>query len=92
MVIAVFAAGLVGVVVSFFIGVLVAGQSEVKKQVRAAGFTPNAGKLYVRAAKLLKQLVEKHDFEGGFGADTLSPETEKRVKEWLADYRKEINR
>ena len=91
MVIVIFAACLITAIVAFFVGGLAGGAIDMRGEIRKAGFTKESAKLYVRAAKLLKQLVEKHEFEGGFGADVLSPETEKRVREWLADYRKEIN-
>jgi hypothetical protein len=88
----VFAVCLVVAIAAFFAGVLAAGQVNMRQKLRELGFTGNSAKLYHRAAKLLKQLVEKTEFEGEFGADVLSPETEKRVRAWLADYRQEINR
>jgi hypothetical protein len=79
-------------IVMFRFGARSAGKVEIVKILRQHGLSPDAAKLFGRAIKLLRRLDATTDLDGAFAGDVLSPETKKQVSEWLADYRKGLDR
>lgn len=49
-------------------------------------------KLYRTGAAILNRLVNVTDLQGDFGPDVLSPKTREQVEEWLAKYKKELDK
>jgi len=78
-------------VLAFWAGLVVNTAVKVKEKLRELGFTKDAAKLYARAAKIFTRMVKVTDLDGDFSADILSPQTQKQVNEWLADYRKQVD-
>lgn len=76
----------------YFLGYAVGRDSGTQERLRQLGFTRASARLYTRAAKLLNRMVTVTELDGDFAADILSPTTKKAVQDWIADYRKEINR
>lgn len=92
MILAIFGGMLLTAIVAFFGGLFVGVGSQMKSKLRELGFTPNSAKLYSRAAKILNRMVKVTELDGDFAADILSEETKRQVNDWLADYKKEINK
>jgi hypothetical protein len=91
--IAAFIAVAVASCVTCFVAGRVTGASTVlNKAQERAGMTRDAMRLYTRAAKILRRLDGVTELDGDFAADILSPESKKQVSEWLADYRKGLNK
>jgi hypothetical protein len=80
------------VVFAFVFGMGFGLKLDMKKVMREAGFSKDSAKLYGRAAKLLVRLEQVTDLDGAYSGDVLSDETQRLVKEWLADYRKQIKK
>lgn len=49
-------------------------------------------KLYREAAKILNRLVNVTDLSGAIPEDIVSPTTRKQIEDWLANYRKELDK
>lgn len=77
---------------SFFLGLAAASRANLREVMREAGLNKDTGKLYGRAAKILNRLAQTHDLDGAYAGDVLSEETKKQVTEWMADYRKQVNK
>ncbi len=87
---ALFIAGLI--VLAFGGGVIVGARSVSKAELARLGFTPEAAKLYKRGARLMARMQTVTDLDGDGGADLLSARSKELIGEWLADYRKQIER
>jgi hypothetical protein len=49
-------------------------------------------KLYRSGAAILNRLVNVTDLTGDFGEDVLSAKTRGQIEEWLADYKKQLDK
>ncbi len=92
MILAVIAACLIVGILGFLCGMGVSVKTAVRKAMREAGFTKDSTRLYGRAVKILRRLDGLTDLDGDMAGDILSPTTRKQVSEWLADYRKGLER
>lgn len=81
-----------GVVFAFVFGMGFGLKLDMSKVMREAGFSKDSAKLYGRASKILRRLEQTTDLDGAYAGDVLSEETQRLVKEWLADYRKQIKK
>lgn len=77
---------------AFLLGMATATRAEVDKKLRELGWTRETAKLASRARKILVRLAQVTDLDGLRAGDNLSPETKSLINQWVADYRKEINK
>ncbi len=85
--------GVLALLVASFAAGRVSAANEIQRKVdERAGMTRNSARLLSRAIKLLRRLDATTDLDGMYAGDVLSPETKKQVSEWLADYRKGLDR
>lgn len=73
---------------AFNFGVKTAAKQKMRKYGIHAGMLP----LYRRAVKLINRLAQLTDLDGVMAGDQLSPDTRKLVTDWVADYKKEIEK
>lgn len=92
MALAILAGCLGAAVAGFALGLVVKTQVEVRKTLRAHGFTKDSAGLFRRAMKTLNRMITVTDLDGDFAADILSPETRKQVEQLLTDYRKMVSK
>jgi FlaG/FlaF family flagellin (archaellin) len=79
-------------VATWVLGYVLGARAAVNDRLAQLGMTRSGAVLYRRATKILNRLAQITDLDGQMAGDSLSPETQKQVTEWLADYRKEINK
>lgn len=73
-------------------GVIIGARLTTKAELARLGFTPDSAKLYKRASRILSRMQTVTELDGDGGADLLSPRSRELIGEWLADYRKQIER
>lgn len=79
-------------VFAFGAGAVVSARAINAKYLKEFGLTKESAKLYLRASRILRRLHGVIELDGDLAADLLSPATKKLVDEWLADYRKQLER
>ncbi len=72
----------------FIVGVRITTTAELGR----LGFTADSAKLYKRASRILSRMHTVTELDGDLAADILSPRSRELIGEWLADYRKQIER
>jgi hypothetical protein len=77
---------------TFAAGAIIAGRATTTQHLKAFGLTKESAKLYQRAARILDRMQRVTEFDKDLSADILSDTTKRLVAEWLADYRKQIER
>lgn len=77
---------------AFGSGAIVASRLATTQHLKTFGLTTESARLYQRAARILDRMQRVTQFDGDLCADILSPTTKTLVAEWLADYRKQIER
>ncbi len=92
MILAIVAACLIVGILCFLAGLSVSMKMAVRRAMRETGFNKDSVRLHVRAAKILRRLDGLTDLDGDLAGDILSPTTRKQVSEWLADYRKGLDK
>jgi hypothetical protein len=73
---------------AFGAGVKSAGKTEMKR----LGMTKEKVDLFRRSARIINRLAQITDLDGVMAGDQLSPATRKLVSEWIADYKREIEK
>lgn len=78
----------------FIVGFLVGLAMDIRKTVREFfgkyGIDRDTPKMFKEAAEIFNGIVNVRDLDGDYAIDVLSVGTEKRVRDWLARYRKKI--
>lgn len=78
----------VGALVGAYIwGVLIGWRRNYDAKLRELGLNKTSATLYVRAAKILRDLAHRAEFDGEQAPDRLSEQTRKDVARWAMDYR-----
>ncbi len=79
-------------ILAFGTGAVVSARTINAKYLKEFGLTRESAALYGRAARILRRLHGVTELDGDLAADLLSTETKKLVDDWLADYRKQLER
>lgn len=79
-------------VVIGLLGYLLGSVREYNDKLRELGLDRGTVKLFKRARDIFLRMIEIRELDGDNAIDALSVNTDKQVREWLADYRKKVEK